>query len=251
VRSRGPDHASAARILCDMARRKSKGSFGLRYKVLAFVLIWLGCSWIATENGIDKNVAPWLALVAALAVAVGLYRASTRADRLQRADAFAMPASQQSARGREPFPPKLRFEVLKRDGFRCRYCGRSGAQGEVKLHVDHVVPVSKGGTNDIDNLVTACEECNLGKSNGVLGVSTEAASIHQTEGVQGANADPLLGAAVGVVQEYDRASASLLQRRLKIGYARAAQLIEQLEAHGYIGPFDGSNARQVLPREVR
>ncbi|MGZ6268835.1 MAG: DNA translocase FtsK, partial [Candidatus Limnocylindrales bacterium] len=41
-------------------------------------------------------------------------------------------------------------------------------------------------------------------------------------------------------------SASLLQRRLKVGYARAARIIDQLEARGYIGPFDGSNARQVL-----
>jgi S-DNA-T family DNA segregation ATPase FtsK/SpoIIIE len=63
-------------------------------------------------------------------------------------------------------------------------------------------------------------------------------------------ADRLLLDAVGVVQEYDRASASLLQRRLKIGYARAARIIDQLEARGYIGPFDGSNARPVLRRDV-
>jgi DNA segregation ATPase FtsK/SpoIIIE-like protein len=63
-------------------------------------------------------------------------------------------------------------------------------------------------------------------------------------------ADRLLPDAVSVVQEYDRASASLLQRRLKIGYARAARIIDQLEARGYIGPFDGSNARQVLRRDV-
>ena len=63
------------------------------------------------------------------------------------------------------------------------------------------------------------------------------------------DADRLMLDAVGVVQEYDRASASLLQRRLKIGYARAARIIDQLEARGYIGPFDGSNARQVLRRD--
>jgi S-DNA-T family DNA segregation ATPase FtsK/SpoIIIE len=62
-------------------------------------------------------------------------------------------------------------------------------------------------------------------------------------------ADRLLPDAVAVVQEYDRASASLLQRRLRIGYARAARIIDQLEARGYIGPFDGSNARQVLRRD--
>jgi S-DNA-T family DNA segregation ATPase FtsK/SpoIIIE len=62
-------------------------------------------------------------------------------------------------------------------------------------------------------------------------------------------ADRLLLDAVAVVQEYDRASASLLQRRLKIGYARAARIIDQLEARGYIGAFDGSNARQVFRRD--
>jgi DNA segregation ATPase FtsK/SpoIIIE-like protein len=69
------------------------------------------------------------------------------------------------------------------------------------------------------------------------------------EDVADDDADRLLQDAVGVVQEYDRASASLLQRRLKVGYARAARMIDQLEARGYIGPFDGSNARQVLRRD--
>ncbi|HYO42434.1 MAG TPA: DNA translocase FtsK [Candidatus Limnocylindrales bacterium] len=62
-------------------------------------------------------------------------------------------------------------------------------------------------------------------------------------------ADRLLMDAVGVIREYDRASASLLQRRLKVGYARAARMIDQLEARGYIGAFDGSNARVVLTRD--
>jgi S-DNA-T family DNA segregation ATPase FtsK/SpoIIIE len=64
------------------------------------------------------------------------------------------------------------------------------------------------------------------------------------------DADRLLPDAVDVIREYDRASASLLQRRLKVGYARAARIIDQLEARGYIGPFDGSNARPVLRRDA-
>jgi DNA segregation ATPase FtsK/SpoIIIE, S-DNA-T family len=63
------------------------------------------------------------------------------------------------------------------------------------------------------------------------------------------DADRLLPDAVDVIREYDRASASLLQRRLKVGYARAARIIDQLEARGYIGAFDGSNARMVLRRD--
>ncbi len=75
-------------------------------------------------------------------------------------------------------------------------------------------------------------------------------STGTVEEVEDIDADRLLGDAVRVVQEYDRASASLLQRRLKIGYARAARIIDQLQERGYIGAFDGSNARQVLRREA-
>lgn len=59
-------------------------------------------------------------------------------------------------------PLRQRFEILKRDGYRCRYCGRSGRL--VQLEVDHVVAVAEGGTDDDDNLVTACGDCNQGKS---------------------------------------------------------------------------------------
>lgn len=64
---------------------------------------------------------------------------------------------------REPIPAQLRFRVLQRDGFRCRYCGRGAAQGAV-LQLDHVVPVVAGGETSEDNLITACIDCNLGKS---------------------------------------------------------------------------------------
>lgn len=57
---------------------------------------------------------------------------------------------------------RKRFEVFKRDGFRCRYCGKGTPA--VVLEVDHVVPVAGGGGDDEMNLVTACWECNSGKS---------------------------------------------------------------------------------------
>lgn len=63
---------------------------------------------------------------------------------------------------------RTRFEILKRDNFRCIYCGRSPQQDDVKIHVDHVKPLSKGGSNEVDNLVTSCDECNLGKSDNEL-----------------------------------------------------------------------------------
>jgi 5-methylcytosine-specific restriction endonuclease McrA len=72
------------------------------------------------------------------------------------------PPASTTQRLRDPIPPRLRFAVMQRDGFRCGYCGRTAASGAV-LHVDHIVPVSAGGTDDEGNLMTACDECNLGK----------------------------------------------------------------------------------------
>lgn len=60
----------------------------------------------------------------------------------------------------------LRFQVLKRDSFKCCICGRSPSTiGGLELQVDHIIPWSKGGETTIDNLQTLCSDCNLGKSN--------------------------------------------------------------------------------------
>ena len=57
---------------------------------------------------------------------------------------------------------RTRFEVLRRDNHTCRYCGQSAP--DVKLTVDHVLPVALGGHDDLTNLVAACKDCNSGKS---------------------------------------------------------------------------------------
>lgn len=57
---------------------------------------------------------------------------------------------------------RLRFEVFKRDGFTCQYCGEHPPV--VVLEADHITPVAEGGGNEIDNLTTACFDCNRGKS---------------------------------------------------------------------------------------
>lgn len=62
---------------------------------------------------------------------------------------------------RKQLSKKTRFEVFKRDGFKCQYCGITPDK-EI-LHVDHIVPVAEGGENDMDNLITSCQPCNLGK----------------------------------------------------------------------------------------
>jgi len=62
---------------------------------------------------------------------------------------------------RQPISERRRFLVLKRDRYTCRICHRSG----IELEVDHIVPVSLGGSSRMENLQTACKPCNRGKSN--------------------------------------------------------------------------------------
>jgi hypothetical protein len=67
---------------------------------------------------------------------------------------------------REHISKGRRFDVFRRDGFTCQYCGRQPP--EVVLHLDHIIPVIEGGDSDPLNLVTACQDCNLGKGRKLL-----------------------------------------------------------------------------------
>lgn len=80
-------------------------------------------------------------------------------EALQRSQALRSQASYE----RSQLSRSLRYDILKRDHFRCVLCGASSRDG-VKLHVDHIVPVSKGGRTVPENLLTLCEHCNIGKS---------------------------------------------------------------------------------------
>lgn len=71
-----------------------------------------------------------------------------------------------TAKLRRPVGVKTRFTVFNPDNFTCRYCGKSAP--DVILHVDHIQPVSKGGNNSFKNLITACQDCNFGKSDSLL-----------------------------------------------------------------------------------
>lgn len=71
---------------------------------------------------------------------------------------------------------KLRFDVFKRDSFTCQYCGSHPPN--VVLEVDHVHPASKGGKDEINNLVTSCFECNRGKRNHTLNQVPQSLSIN-------------------------------------------------------------------------
>jgi hypothetical protein len=63
---------------------------------------------------------------------------------------------------RSPLPKSLRFAILVRDNYTCQYCGRKAP--DVVLHVDHRTPASRQGPDSVENLLTACGDCNLGKA---------------------------------------------------------------------------------------
>ena len=65
---------------------------------------------------------------------------------------------------RERIPDELKQAVFKRDNYTCQYCGNVGGD----LEIEHIIPVSKGGNNDIRNLVTACRACNRAKGHRML-----------------------------------------------------------------------------------
>ena len=72
----------------------------------------------------------------------------------------------QMSRKRKSLSKKTRFEVFKRDSFKCQYCGASAP--DVVLEVDHIDPISKDGADEMVNYITACRPCNAGKSDRTL-----------------------------------------------------------------------------------
>ncbi len=78
----------------------------------------------------------------------------------------------------------VRIRVMKRDRFRCTYCGVPGTDAE--LEVDHIIAVANGGSHHMSNLTTACRACNQKKGTGTLEPTTSAAqSVRQHVGLVG------------------------------------------------------------------
>ncbi|MBA3247595.1 MAG: HNH endonuclease [Pyrinomonadaceae bacterium] len=66
----------------------------------------------------------------------------------------------------------MRAEILERNGYTCQLCGAGAGDSDpfnpnrkVRLHIDHIIPISQGGTNDKDNLRVLCSACNQGRAN--------------------------------------------------------------------------------------
>ena len=79
---------------------------------------------------------------------------------------YEITVHKKSNEDKRDIPIGLRFNVLKRDNYKCKICGGSPAiDNNIQLQVDHIYPFSKGGKTMLENLQTLCKDCNLGKSN--------------------------------------------------------------------------------------
>ena len=84
----------------------------------------------------------------------------------QKVEYITTPSTPSNHKTKRDINLRLRFIVMQRDNFKCCMCGVSPAKdSSVELHIDHIIPWSKGGETTMDNLQTLCSKCNLGKSN--------------------------------------------------------------------------------------
>lgn len=120
-----------------------------------------------THGGVEATVRPALSVAKSETAGARILwfwprQSVERLNAPQAPPATLAPRPPKGAAAQKSTGKRQRFEVFKRDGFKCAYCGRSPP--EVLLHVDHVIPKAKGGSDDPTNLVTACQDCNLGKA---------------------------------------------------------------------------------------
>ncbi len=132
-------------------------------------------------------------------------------------------------------PTTLRYRVLERDEFTCQYCGEGAP--DVVLEVDHIVPTSRGGRDEIENLKTSCARCNNGKRDRVSGVGPQEQEQEQEKEIKTSSrsATPSRdnGSEIGLVWNHfaDRHPKAVLdEKRRKIIGARlkAGYTVEQL-----------------------
>lgn len=106
---------------------------------------------------------------------------------------------------------------------------------------------------EVQNLIGYLKKSGITPSYSEEITNAQPETISSGDGLGDEGKDGLFDEAVQIVCQYNRASASLLQRRLKVGYARAARIIDQLETSGVIGPGEGAKPREVLikgPEEI-
>lgn len=153
---------------------------------------------------------------------------------------------------RKAISKKVRFEVFKRDGFKCQYCGATPPRAV--LHVDHIVPVATGGGNEDTNLVTACDACNLGKSANSLesipaSLASRAESVAEREAQLRGYSEVMAAQRERIEDDcWDTADIFIEQFRLdgirKDWFQSIKQFVEKIGSHECIRAMEIATARK-------
>jgi len=127
-----------------------------------------------------------------------------------------------------------------------RIQGSYVSEKEVKRVIDFIkeqnFPTEHGFDSSLDNFQEGAPQNNLAQ--GLARSLNGELDYQESSGEK----DPLYEEAKKTVLEFKKASASFLQRRLKLGYARAARILDELESEGVVGPGEGSKAREVFSK---
>lgn len=134
---------------------------------------------------------------------------------------------------RKTLSKRTRFEIFKRDEFTCAYCGQKPPQ--VTLEVDHIVPLVEGGSDDRENLTTACTDCNRGKAGIPLTLMPENVVLRRQ--------------VMAEREEQERAYIRFVRAKRKRENALLLELAIAMWGEGYeFAPRTATSARQFLAR---
>lgn len=143
---------------------------------------------------------------------------------------------------------KLRFEILKRDGFRCRYCGKISKAAQ--LHVDHIHPRDLGGSDSPTNLATACIECNIAKSNIPLGQALPMPSEHQVGVAKVRMADYQVATIHNPFEHFAMMAGVAVGKTFTGAHWTIARMFERPELTGLVGANTYDQLSQATLREL-
>lgn len=117
-------------------------------------------------------ISEWARRVRELRNEEGMQIHTCRDDASLKPDEYRLVSLNRDASIARGITPQLRIQILERNGFTCQLCGAGAGDPDdlepsrkVRLHIDHIVPVSQGGTNTYDNLRAVCSTCNQARSN--------------------------------------------------------------------------------------
>jgi hypothetical protein len=121
---------------------------------------------VITSGAYEQRWGNWTNALVAFVERVNADEAEALSPSTEVDPPVAVPSRPIKPKDQQKIPLRLRYNVLRRDSFKCVLCGNSPATDpKCKLQVDHIIPLSKNGKTAQDNLRTLCEHCNLGKSN--------------------------------------------------------------------------------------